>query len=171
MTTIFGGVASLFAQTTFSAVNGNFNLFVLTSLRYVTALHSCRMLLFLILAYITTNHFRKKITLKKIEYHGPTSSMNQSEIIPPRKSISQMLEKPIYLKINSPKLFIYWKLPCEEFFVFSLIAQAGRPIPLPTPKKGTQMFSFSSTKYGNVWIYLEKTLHLKRLSFQFPQKN
>lgn len=82
-----------------------------------------------------------------------------------------MLEKPIYLKINSPKLFIYWTLHCGEFFVFSLIAQAGRPIPLSTPKKGTQMFSFSSTKYGNVVIYLEKTLQLKRLSFQFPQKN
>lgn len=151
MTTIFGGVASLFAQTTFSAVNGNFNLFLLTSLRYVTALHSRRMLLFLILAYKTTNHFRKKITLKKIEYHGPTSSMNQSEIIPPRKSISQMLEKPIYLKINSPKLFIYWTLPCEEFFVFSLIAQAGRPIPLPTQKKAPRCSLFRQRNTGMSW--------------------
>ena len=82
--------------------------------------------------------------------------MNQSEIIQPTKSISQMLEKTIYLKINSPN---------EEFIVFSLIPKEGQSIPLPTPKKGTQVFSFSSTKYGNVVIYLEKTLHFLRYSF------
>lgn len=122
--------------------------------------------------------------------------MNQSEIIQPKKSISQMLEKPFYLKINSPNLI--WTLPCarEEFFVFSLIPKEGQSIPFPTPKNDTQIFSFSSTKYGNVVLNLEKnstlpeiqflnfvitdtktiklkspSVHLKRLSFQFPQLN